>query len=252
MEFHNFVKRIEEQARDIEFDIPYRELGFYGTPPHNKASCFIMPAVNALVELTEPPWFCVPLNDIEIAHFERVVYGLKNFDMVLVLKDFTQKPVQVSSIAIEHIDALKTWLDSCNIKFYEGRANLNWGQIMKQINELGMEGFYDDGGWKFLNQHGSDDDSEEDPEDQEEDYDPSSSDEEEESSDDDDYDDEDSEFEGEGSLDSDESEGQDWEDMEADAAASDKRRGNFEDDDERPDKKKQKKKKSRREEEYSD
>ena len=24
---------------------------------------------------------------------------------------------------------------------------------MKQINELGMEGFYDDGGWKFLNAH---------------------------------------------------------------------------------------------------
>lgn len=26
------------------------------------------------VELTEPPWFVVPLNDIEVAHFERVVY----------------------------------------------------------------------------------------------------------------------------------------------------------------------------------
>ena len=94
-------------------------------PPHNKSTSFIMPAVNALVELTEPPWFVCPLNDIEIAHFERVVMGLKNFDMVLVLKDFSQKPVQVSAINVQHLDALKTWLDSCNVKFYEGPANLN-------------------------------------------------------------------------------------------------------------------------------
>ena len=114
-----------------------------------------MPAVNALVELTEPPWFVCPLNDIEVAHFERVVMGLKNFDMVLVLKDFTQKPVQVSAINVQHLDALKTWLDSCNVKFYEGPANLNWTQIMKHINEIGLEGFYDDGGWKFLNSESS-------------------------------------------------------------------------------------------------
>lgn len=57
---------IEEQASDVEFDIPYRELGFYGVPPHNKSTCYVMPAVHALVELTEPPWFVVPLNDIEV------------------------------------------------------------------------------------------------------------------------------------------------------------------------------------------
>ena len=79
----------------MEFDIPYRELGFYGVPPHNKSTCYVMPAVNALVELTEPPWFVVPLNDIEVASFERVVYGLKNFDLTLVMKDFSVKPVQV-------------------------------------------------------------------------------------------------------------------------------------------------------------
>ena len=87
-----------------------------------------MPAVNALVELTEPPWLVVALNDIEVAHFERVVYGLKNFDLVLVLKDFAQKPLQINSINMEHLEPLKSWLDSCNIKFYEGTANLNWAR----------------------------------------------------------------------------------------------------------------------------
>ena len=251
-EFQNFVKKVEEQNPACEFDIPYRELGFYGVPPHNKSTCFIMPAVNALVELTEPPWFVSPLNDIEVAHFERVVMGLKNFDMVLVLKDFSQKPIQVNSINVEHLDALKTWLDSCNIKFYEGPANLNWGSIMKHINEIGLEGFYDDGGWKFLNMHDSDDDDEEDPEDQESDFEPSGSEDEgeEDESDDSDFDDEvdsEEESEGEESLGSDESEGKDFDELEEEAKQDDKRRGHFEDQDEKP-----KTKKAKTRDQYSD
>ena len=42
-----------------------------------------MPAVNALVELTEPPWLVGALNDIEVAHFERVVYGTPAADASL-------------------------------------------------------------------------------------------------------------------------------------------------------------------------
>ncbi|KAL1528547.1 hypothetical protein AB1Y20_009890 [Prymnesium parvum] len=254
-EFQNFVRKVEEQAKDLEFDIPYRELGFHGVPPHNKSTSFIMPAVNALVELTEPPWFVCPLNDIEVAHFERVVMGLKNFDMVLVLKDFNQKPVQVSAINVQHLDALKTWLDSCNVKFYEGPANLNWGQIMKHINEIGLEGFYDDGGWKFLDMHGdSDDEDEEDPEDAESDFEPSggSGSEEEESSDEDfsevDSDEEGSDEASEGSLDSDESEGKDWDEMEQMAKEDDKRRGKYEGEEEG----KPKSKKAKSKGEYSD
>jgi len=250
-EFQNFVKKIEEQAKDLEFDIPYRDVGFYGVPPHNKSSCFVMPAVNALVELTEPPWFVVPLNDIEVAHFERVVYGLKNFDLVLVLKDFSQKPVHVNSINMDQLDSLKTWLDSCDIKFYEGPANLNWTQIMKHINDTGLEGFYDDGGWKFLNMQGSDSEGE-DEEEEESDFEPSGDEEEEEEDDDDDdsddYEEENSESEGEEELDSDESEGKDFDELEEEAKDADKKRGRYEEDAEKP-KKTSKKSKSR---EYSD
>jgi nucleosome binding factor SPN SPT16 subunit len=221
-EFQNFAKKIEDQAGKLEFDIPYRELGFYGVPPHNKSTCYVMPAVNALVELTEPPWFVVPLNDIEVASFERVVYGLKNFDLTLVMKDFAQKPVQVSAINVEHLDSLKTWLDNCNIKFYEGTANLNWTQIIKHITSMGLQDFYDEGGWK--NVLGMDPESgsgSDDPEDQESDFEPSG-DEEEDSEDD--YDDEvDSEVESEGEeLDSDESEGKDFDELEEEAVEADK------------------------------
>mmetsp|Transcript_4057 Transcript_4057/g.6766 ORF Transcript_4057/g.6766 Transcript_4057/m.6766 type:complete len:1035 (+) Transcript_4057:3-3107(+) len=225
-EFQHFVKKVEEQA-DLEFDIPYRELGFYGVPPHGKAISFIMPGVNALVELTEPPWFVVPLNDIEVAHFERVVYGLKNFDLVLVLKDFTQKPVQVNAINMDQLDALKTWLDSCNIKFYEGTANLNWTQIMKHITDMGVEAFYEEDGWKFLNMNAGEEGSGEEggSSDQESDFEPSESDDEEEEEEESDYEDEDSDDDdAEESLGSDESEGQDWDEAEEEAEKADKQR----------------------------
>ena len=96
--------------------------------------------------------------------------------------------MQVSAINVEHLDSLKGWVDQCNIKFYEGPANLNWGQIMKHILGMGLEGFYDDGGWKFLNMQGSDDE-EEDEEDAESDFEPSDDEDEDEDEDDDDHDD---------------------------------------------------------------
>ena len=103
----------------------------------------------------------------QVASFERVVYGLKNFDLTLVMKDFSVKPVQVSAINVEHLDSLKTWLDNCNIKFYEGTANLNWGQIIKHIPSMGLQDFYDEGGWKNvlgMDGEGSGEESDEDPE----------------------------------------------------------------------------------------
>jgi len=239
-EFQQFSKKIEEQAGngDLDFDIPFRDLGFYGVPPHNRSTCYVMPCVNALVELTEPPWFVVPLDDIEVAHFERIVYGLKNFDLVLVMKDFSIKPVQVSAINIEHLDSLKTWLDSCNIKFYEGPANLNWGQIMKHITGMGLEEFYEEGGWKnVLSLEGESGEEEEESEEESE-YQGSGSGSgsEEEDSDSDEYADEvdsEDESEGEESLDSDESEGLDGEELEERAKKEDKERGRY-DEDEKP------------------
>jgi nucleosome binding factor SPN SPT16 subunit len=234
LEFQAFVKRVEEGSGEVglEFDTPYRELGFYGVPPHNKSTCYIMPAVNAIVELTEPPWFCVPLVDIEVAHFERVVYGLKNFDLVLVLKDYTVKPVMVSAINVEHLDSLKGWLDSCNIKFYEGNCNLNWGNIMKTIQGMGLEEFYDDGGWKNVLAMDDDDEEGEEESDDESEFEPSDEDSEEEESDDDDdeYEDSEDEDSGEESLDSDESEGKDFDELEEEAKREDKKRGRYEED----------------------
>jgi len=90
-EFKGFIdlsKRIFKDHMKFEFDIPYRELGFYGSP--NKANVFLMPTTNCLVCLTEKPFFVLTLNDIEIAHFERVMYSLRNFDLSFIFKDYTE------------------------------------------------------------------------------------------------------------------------------------------------------------------
>lgn len=50
-------KFAEKYGYDIEFDIPYIELGFYGC--HNKSSVIIYPSKNSLVSLSESPFFAM-------------------------------------------------------------------------------------------------------------------------------------------------------------------------------------------------
>jgi nucleosome binding factor SPN SPT16 subunit len=66
-------------------------------------------------------------------------FGLKNFDMVLVLKDFTKAPLHINTIPVESLEGLKDWLDSVNLPFTEGPLNLNWGTIMSSSStEVGL------------------------------------------------------------------------------------------------------------------
>ncbi len=68
-EFKRFAEQVEQFSK-IEFDIPYRELGFFGVP--QKSNVLLLPTLNCLVNLTEVPFFVVSLADIEVVHFERV------------------------------------------------------------------------------------------------------------------------------------------------------------------------------------
>ena len=77
-EFQGFVKQVREliweqphlKYFELEFDIPFRELGFHGVP--FKASAFIVPTVNCLVELVESPFLVIAISEIEIINLERV------------------------------------------------------------------------------------------------------------------------------------------------------------------------------------
>jgi Xaa-Pro aminopeptidase len=71
-EFKAFAEKIADAGKDegVDVDIPFREIGFTGVP--NRSNVLIQPTTDALVQLTEPPFLVVSLNEIEIAHLERV------------------------------------------------------------------------------------------------------------------------------------------------------------------------------------
>ena len=71
-EFKAFAEKVADAGKDegVDVDIPFREIGFTGVP--NRSNVLIQPTTDALVQLTEPPFLVITLNEIEIAHLERV------------------------------------------------------------------------------------------------------------------------------------------------------------------------------------
>src|ERR1700712_4168151 len=118
--FLKFAKQIEEAGADenIKLDMPLRDFSWHGVP--SRSNVVISPTSDCLVQLTEQPFLVVSLDDIEIVHLERVSFGLKNFDMVVVFKDYTRPVQHINTIPMESIDLVKDWLDSVEILFFEG------------------------------------------------------------------------------------------------------------------------------------
>jgi nucleosome binding factor SPN SPT16 subunit len=246
--FKEFCKKVDAVSKNngynLEFDIPYRDLGFTGTP--NKEMVTIVPTLNCLVNLTESPFFVVNLEEVDHVHFERVTYMSKAFDMVLINKNFDKQPWRIDMIPNEAKEAIQEWLTDMELTYTEGPMNLNWKQIMNTVKE--DDRFYmntmedeveeKEAGWEFLRMVGKDDDDDEDPDedDSEFDEDKGESEDDEESEAEDFDSDVDAEEEDEDDFDGDEEleeQGLDWEDMEAEAAQDDRRkRMRGEDDDE--------------------
>jgi len=152
-DFKSFVESVQAVSNDaIEFDIPYRELGFYGVP--NKSNVFLMPSVNCLVNLTEQPFFVITLGEIEVAHLERVQFSLKAFDLVFIFKEYSKVPIRISNIPVEFLDSIKDWLNDIDIIYSESINNYNWANVMKEVTK-DMHKFVAEGGWDFLQDESS-------------------------------------------------------------------------------------------------
>ena len=95
-------------------DIPFRELSFEGVP--FRTNVRLQPTTECLVHLIDPPFLVVTLNEIEIASLERVQFTLKQFDLVLIFKDFTKTPLHINSIPSAQLDDVKNWLE-CVVLF---------------------------------------------------------------------------------------------------------------------------------------
>ncbi|OAQ97950.1 hypothetical protein LLEC1_05240 [Akanthomyces lecanii] len=238
--FQGFAQKIAEAGRNegIEVDMPIRDLGFHGVP--FKSNVFIQPTTDCLIQVIEPPFMVITIEDIEIAHLERVQFGLKNFDMVFVFKDFTRAPYAVNTIPVESLDQVKDFLDSSDIAYSEGPLNLNWPTIMKTVT-ADTHQFFVDGGWSFL-QADSDEEGEQESEEEsafevdDDDMDAAS----ESSEDDSEYgsDASDDDDDGDAEIDSDD-EGEDWDELEKKAKKRDRESGL--DDEERGSSKKRRK-----------
>jgi len=218
----------------LEFDIPYRDLGFQGNP--HKEMVFVMPTLNCLINVTETPFFVADLSDVDHVHFERVTFASKAFDIVLINKDFTKQPWRVDMIPNDDKDSIQDWLTDMELSYTEGPMNLNWKSIMGTL--VGDDRFYmsteDDevtakeSGWSFLRMYGKDDESEEDSIEADSDFSeaPAEETDEEESFDEESSDG--SDFDADNELDE---QGMDWDDMEKEAMSDDKKRSRRPEDD---------------------
>lgn len=150
--------------------------------------------------------------------------------MVIVFKDFGRPVQHVNTIPVESLDAVKDWLDSCEIPFYQGTLNLQWTTIIKTV-QADPHDFFEQGGWNFLSTDSDDEDGSEESEESafEMDDDDDGS---EVSSDDESDFDENASQEAEDDDGSEVSEAPSWDELEASAAAKD-RKGDLDDDEPR-------------------
>ena len=244
--FKEFCQKVEKVAQHYDFplqvDVPFRKSGFEGN--HNKEMVLIQPTTHCLVNLTEMPFFVISLSDIDHAHFERITYATKNFDLVLIFKDFSVTPKLITAIDVKLKDTIQDWLSMVEITYTEGPRSLNWTQLMDTVRgdvdagifyaEKDEEGEKKPAGWTVLGVE-SEDEGDEEEEDQESEF--GSEDGDSDESEEEDSDDDDSEFEEESEEDEyDEEEeeeleekGQDWDEMERNALASDRAKRSYED-----------------------
>ena len=242
--YQAFVKRVQGEVwaepseyadLGLEFEVPYRELGFFGVP--HRSTVFVMPTVHCLVELTEQPFTVLTLADVIVVNLERVGFNLRNFDMTLVFKDLTRDVVRIDAIPIKALETVREWLASVDIKCYESKINLNWKPILKNIRD-DPEGFVEAGGWDFLDvEGGSSEEGEGMSDEEDEEFAPSSSEEEEsseeESSEEEEEDEDDSDASGgSGDGSEDDSDAMSWDEMERAAAREDRAKAAAESDSE--------------------
>jgi nucleosome binding factor SPN SPT16 subunit len=133
--FKEFCQKVEKVAAHYDFslqiDVPFRKSGFEGN--HSKEMVLIQPTTHCLVNLTEMPFFVITLSEIDHAHFERVSYATKNFDLTFIFKDFTVVPRTITAIDIKYMDVIQDWLNVVEITYTQGAMSMNWTALMEQV-----------------------------------------------------------------------------------------------------------------------
>ena len=146
--FLSFVETVNKKAdKAVAFESPYLDFSFYGSPFYNNV--LISPCDRCLVSIVDTPLFVLSLDDVEIVSIERIDNKIKNFDLIIIFKDYSRSVQSISNIPKSDVEKIRHWLDSKDILFFEGgKINLKWDNILKKIRENAKEFIFEDGGWR--------------------------------------------------------------------------------------------------------
>lgn len=108
----------------------------------------IRPTKDCLVAISEFPFFVMDVNEIEAVVFERVIFGIKNFDLAIIFKDFTTMK-RINSVPMEHIEELKSYFDEIDVIYAESESPFNWATLLSHIRDH-FEDWLEEGAWGFL------------------------------------------------------------------------------------------------------
>lgn len=145
-DFQRFLAEVEHFAKDdkIKFDQPIRELAFEGN--WNRARLLLQPSQHCVLNVVESPFFIVTCNEVDIACFERIMPGLKSFDLVFVFKSYDKGWVRIESIDKDNLDKVQHWLTSKNILYFQVANSLMWKNMLFTISR-DFNTFVQEGGW---------------------------------------------------------------------------------------------------------
>jgi nucleosome binding factor SPN SPT16 subunit len=146
--FLEFIEEVNKESTiGLEFDSPYPEYGFHGSPFYTNN--FVIPCAYCLISITENPFFVLTLDEIEIVSIERVDNKIKNFDLIIIFKNYTLPVRAISNIPKSNLEMIKEWLNRNNILFFEGgNLNLRWENILKKICMNPKAFIYKERGWR--------------------------------------------------------------------------------------------------------
>ncbi len=92
--FYKFAKKVEEAAMAdpgnrgfVAMDVPLKGVQFAGAPMMLREMTQVRISANCLFAVVDKPPMVVGADEVELAHFERIVYGGKSFDLVFVYKE---------------------------------------------------------------------------------------------------------------------------------------------------------------------
>jgi nucleosome binding factor SPN SPT16 subunit len=175
--FAEFAENVEHQWTNnnpelsLDFELPKKDFKFQGIVSKDQVDVFPTRNGASLIALEASPIpFVVSFADIEVVALERVGFGLREFDLVVVYKEFKTEPRMISSIPVTQIDMVRTILQDNNILFFETRMNTQWKTFLEEIRK-DIVAFYEDGGWnEFVIDSEDEEDEDDDEDDEDEDY----------------------------------------------------------------------------------